>query len=70
MTGQCPKCETSISYTDGEHVDIHSGGTKWHGVSFVCPSCRVVLGIQIDPIAMKADIVSELTPQIQIWSSK
>lgn len=60
-TGQCPKCESTITKVDHEHVDIGTALKKqWHGISYICPSCRAVLGVQIDPIALKADIVSEI----------
>lgn len=60
-TGKCPKCEKTVSTVNIEHVDINeSFRKKWHGVSLVCSHCDAVLGVAIDPIAMKNDVVSEI----------
>ena len=66
--GKCPKCEQHISSVKIEHVDVKEGiigPASWHGVSYLCPSCNSVLSVQIDPIALKADIVSELFERLR-----
>lgn len=66
--GKCPKCEKMISSVSIEHVDVKEGvigPASWHGISYLCPYCRSVLSAQIDPIALKADIVSELLDRLQ-----
>jgi hypothetical protein len=64
MTGRCPKCEKMVGNVRGEHVSIQSGGTSWHGISYLCPFCSSILGVEIDPIALKSDIVSELLDKL------
>jgi hypothetical protein len=60
-TGKCPKCEGTIGFVNIEHVNVREGlQNKWHGVSLICPHCRTVLGVSIDPIALKSDIVEEI----------
>jgi hypothetical protein len=57
--GICPKCENRITSARAEAIDIKDGmTTKWKGVSFSCPSCHVVLSVELDPFAMKSDLVS------------
>lgn len=62
MLGKCPKCEKTVSRaTIGEiEASVGIGHRRWRAVSFNCPSCSTVLGVQIDPIAIKADIIAEL----------
>lgn len=59
--GKCPKCGLIVSHVNIEHVDIRQAfQSKWHGASLVCPNlnCSTVLGVTIDPIAIKADTIS------------
>jgi hypothetical protein len=39
-------------------------GKSWNAVSYQCPHCHTVLSVEIDPIALKSDIVSEVTDGI------
>ena len=54
----------SIKY---QGVDLKQpfGQTSWNGVSYQCPHCHAVLGVQIDPIAVKTDIVNELFDRLK-----
>jgi hypothetical protein len=60
MAGKCPKCEKSISRVTVDHINIAEGIHVWNGVSYLCPSCSSILGISIDPISIKTDIVEEV----------
>lgn len=63
MSGKCPSCGQSISSVRIESVDVKQGMKPlWAGVSYVCPNvaCQVVLGVSIDPVAIKTDIVNEV----------
>jgi len=50
--GTCPKCENLVSTARLEAVTIDGG--------YVCPSCSCVLGIGIDPVALKAELLDDL----------
>jgi hypothetical protein len=39
-------------------------GKSWNAVSYQCPHCHTVLSVEIDPIALKSDIVGEVTDGI------
>jgi len=61
--GKCPKCGNVVAAVHLERVDVVLNGlNQFHGVSYVCPNatCRAVLGVSIDPIAIKTDIVGEI----------
>lgn len=62
LTGKCPKCDAVIQHVNLESPSILAGlgGPSWVGVSYLCPNCRTILGVGIDPVAIKADIVAEL----------
>ena len=57
--GKCPSCETVVTYLTAKPVEIKDGTTNWKGVTYQCPLCTAVLGCEIDPLALKNEIVSE-----------
>ncbi len=61
-SGKCPKCEKTISSVKIEEVtaSIGIGGSDWNAISYCCKSCNTVLSVQIDPIAIKTDILNAL----------
>jgi hypothetical protein len=59
-TGKCPKCEKAISKVTVESVAIQGANTSYKGVSYVCQSCGCVLGVEIDPLALNADLLKKL----------
>lgn len=68
-SGTCPHCSSRISAVQIEHIDITENmRTKFHGISYLCPSCKKVLSVGIDPIAVKTDILEEIKREIQKWS--
>ncbi len=56
--GKCPKCEAAIPNVIMEAIPIFEGlKARWRGVSFLCPRCKTILGVGINPIAPKIDTV-------------
>lgn len=63
MAGKCPACGKNISSVSIRETKITQGiQPVFHGVSYVCPNiqCQTILGVGIDPIALKTDIVNEI----------
>jgi uncharacterized protein with PIN domain len=60
-SGKCPKCETTISKVGWETIEIEGGTKTRRGVSYYCLSCHAVLSVEIDPYALKTELVDELT---------
>lgn len=59
--GTCPKCEVVVNHANIGAVTVGElFGKQWHGIKYCCPSCGCVLSVQIDPIAIKTDIVNEI----------
>jgi hypothetical protein len=63
----CPKCGHPLSGVDGEHMPVFTGMQQWNGIAYSCPACNVLLSVEIDPIALKADIVAEVTAVVRRW---
>lgn len=60
--GKCPKCESTITSVKVETITAKTaliGGAEFKAVSYCCISCNTVLSVQMDPIALKSDTVSE-----------
>lgn len=62
--GKCPKCDAVVRTAQFEEIDISQSpgisGPTYRGFTILCPNCQTVLGAGFDPIAIKADAVSEV----------
>jgi len=57
-TGKCPKCGKVLQHVDIEAMEVHKDAKRaFHGASFICPDCRTILSVGLDPIAVTADVV-------------
>ena len=63
MQGNCPKCNALVTAVHISPVTAAASedAKAYRAVSFNCRSCNTVLGIQIDPMALNADLVGEIT---------
>jgi len=63
---KCPKCEKIITSVTIDDVNgcVLSMPT-WKTISYQCPYCNTVLGVQIDPVAIKTDIVNEIVKALK-----
>lgn len=60
-TGKCPKCETRLTNIKIEPIDLMENISKsWKGASYVCPQCSSILGIEMDPTALRSAIVGDI----------
>jgi hypothetical protein len=63
---KCPKCGTVLASVTAGHVQINvPGGKAYHGLTYACPSCQVLLSIQMDPTALNIDIVDALFDKLR-----
>jgi hypothetical protein len=62
MAAKCPKCEAEISNVDlvGTTIGNSVFGPQLRGAMAVCPRCRSVLGVTIDPVALVRDVAKAL----------
>ncbi len=65
-TGTCPKCGNLIMNIEIEDMPIHLNfQPAWKGISYLCPSCRAILAVGIDPVALKTDLRNEILNVLQ-----
>jgi phage FluMu protein Com len=61
---KCPHCKTILTRAVVETIDIDTSiifpEASYKGVTYACPSCRAVLSISIDQIALNHDVVQRL----------
>lgn len=58
-TGKCPHCKKTLHHVELETPPIHQGfggQVKWKGVSYICPFCKMILSVSIDPTVIAAEI--------------
>jgi len=58
---KCPHCNKLVSKVNLEKVESSAlSGTKWNTIIYSCPLCQKVLNVQIDPVALKTDIIASI----------
>jgi hypothetical protein len=61
MAAMCPECNTTISHLNIQEMTSSAPfGTEWRTIAFLCPMCQKILSIQIDPIAIRTDIINAI----------
>jgi predicted RNA-binding Zn-ribbon protein involved in translation (DUF1610 family) len=65
MSGKCPSCKNFVVFLYGSGTEVRfEGGDTFRAVTYNCPSCGTILGCQIDPIALRTDIVNLTTEAV------
>jgi hypothetical protein len=60
-TGLCPNCRKVVPHLELEAISVQKlANGSWNGVSYLCPLCRTILGVQIDPVVLQDDTVNEI----------
>ena len=64
---KCPKCDTAVAKVNAEPVEIVFSRTdRYRGFSYACPNCYSVLSIEMNPLTLKDDILSEIQELRQV----
>jgi hypothetical protein len=62
----CPNCDSTITAVELEHLAGNSEGRRpLKCIGYTCPDCSVLLGVQIDPVALHADTIRRLTREVK-----
>ena len=67
-SGKCPSCGKIPHRVLIQSVDIGTiTESHYKGVMYVCPNiqCQSILGVSIDPIALKADTISQVAKKLR-----
>jgi hypothetical protein len=65
-TGKCPYCQKAIIQIEVEDVDVtvlHQ--PRYKGFAYLCPACRAVLSVQLNPLALETDTVNRVAQSLQ-----
>ncbi len=62
--GICPKCNKTITYVNIQSLDAVFGMNRYKSVSYLCPLCRTILSVQMDPIALKSSTVAAIKKKL------
>lgn len=60
-TGKCPSCGQNPLYLKMGATEARLqplGGSTLRAITLSCPSCDTILGTQIDPIAVRSEILA------------
>jgi hypothetical protein len=63
-SGTCPKCGKIISHAKIEAIDLSIGRTRYKGISYLCPSCRAVLSVSLDHVALVNDVAQAVARRL------
>ncbi len=61
-SGKCPKCEKIVVHANLDHITMGNQltGPMHHALSAVCPHCKNILGVTIDPFTVRNEIVERV----------
>ncbi|TVM15959.1 hypothetical protein DPQ33_13395 [Oceanidesulfovibrio indonesiensis] len=63
--GKCPHCEKRLISVEIEPVEVNQNFHRmFNGVSYFCPSCKAILSIGIDPVALCNDTVKRTVQEL------
>lgn len=66
MSSKCPHCAQPLINVRAEKINVvYTQGVTWLGVSYKCSSCDAVLGVGIDPVALKTDTVNQVVKRLK-----
>lgn len=56
-SGKCPKCDASVQMVKVEQITSKPipGNQRHEGVSYLCPLCNTVLGVNMAPITLQQE---------------
>jgi hypothetical protein len=60
-TGNCAKCGETLTTIRGGHILIQIGTMQRPGIAYACWHCNSVVSVEMDPLAVKTEIVAEIT---------
>lgn len=67
MSSKCPKCEKVLVGLNLEScvASVPFGGGQYNAIMLSCPYCSAVVSAQIDPIALRTDIVNMVVNKLK-----
>lgn len=67
----CPHCKQSIGHVEIQDVKVAPIMQQgFHGCAYLCPRCKAVLSVGIDPLVLQKDTVDMLRADIVLQIEK
>jgi len=66
-TAKCPSCGKLVTQVHFEVVPAVPGfftQESWRSLAYLCPQCRTVLSVQIDPISLRSAIEDRVSREV------
>lgn len=64
MSGKCPYCGKLVTSLRGNGIEATFSVNSWKAVTYSCPACNSILSCQIDPVALKTDIINGVVKKL------
>lgn len=60
-TGKCPNCGVTVDTVKTEPItaDAIANAPRYEGVSCLCPSCGIVLGVNLVPVTLQQEALEK-----------
>jgi len=65
MSGKCPHCGKLVTSLRGNALEATINVKSWKAVTYSCPACHSILSCQIDPVALKTDIINGVVKKLR-----
>jgi hypothetical protein len=62
---KCPKCEKLLGAPIGQKSTIYINGEQLPGITYICNFCQTIIGVQVDPVILKREIVQEVITAVE-----
>lgn len=66
----CPHCKKTFTQVTLTEIEVVHASKNRKGVSYDCPHCRKSLSVAIDPIAVRTEIVAQVTEALRSPSGR
>ncbi len=64
MPGLCPKCQQPVGSLRGDALEVTFISESYKAATYSCPACNTIISAEIDPIALRSDIVNLTTDAV------
>jgi len=62
---KCPNCKRVIDHFVVDDVLLTSPSQQsYKGIACLCPACRTVLGVQMNPLAIQVETVNQIAERV------
>lgn len=62
---KCPHCNQGFTRVAIGNIPAQNLKGSWNAISYNCPNCSASLGVEIDPLAVRTEIVAYITEEFR-----